>query len=267
MNKQLIQTMKILPIDLICPFEWNAFPTDTVEFEDIQHIRHPFLVTPLADGTYLLLEESAEFYTLLQAGIRLLPVQIIQKKQIQIYQKVIGLHSFDENDLGEILTGNSGQVLCQTVTSDTNEKDSVRLLMSEKKYLLNSIPTTREGCPTAVSKLFEYIEKNGGYRMINQKEELSESLMKIHQFAASIELPEVTIDDLMLAAQKNCLFPPSILKVGADVRILYIDFPVSTLIAENSSAEKEVFLRELILLREQAEKTSIYQGKVYLLNR
>lgn len=267
MNKEIIQTMKILPIDIICPFEWNTYPKESVEIDDIQLIRHPFLVTPLSEGKYLLLEESAEFYSFKQAGITQLPVQIIQRENLSIQQKTIGIYAFEENDLGDILTSSSGHISCILSTSDSDEKDSVCLYLADKKYLIRSTQGNQLGCPIAITKLFEYFEQNGGYRMLNQQDSLSDSLMKIHRFTSSIELPEVGFENLVEAAQNNNLFPPSAYKVTADVRILFIDFPISALMSENSILEKEIFLRELILLREQTEKTSIYQGRVYLMNR
>ena len=38
MNKEIIQTMKILPIDSICPFEWNSHPNKPVEYDIQLHI-------------------------------------------------------------------------------------------------------------------------------------------------------------------------------------------------------------------------------------
>lgn len=267
MNKEIMKTMKILPIDSICPFEWNSYPNEPVEFDDIHQIRHPFLVTPLSDGTYLLLEESVEYYTLVQTGIKLLPVQIIQREHVHIQQGTIGIYSFNENDLGEILSLNSGQISCQLAASELEVQDAVTMYFDEKKYSIQSIPKDSEGCSPVVLKLFEHFEQNGGYKMLRHQKSLSDSLMKIHRFKTSVEIPKVSIDDLAKAVETNRLFPPNILKVGADIRILYIDFPVSTLMADNSIIEKEVFLRELILLREQSEKTSTYEGKVYVLNR
>ncbi len=262
-----MQTMRILPIDSICPFEWNSYPNEPVELDDIQHIRHPFLVMPLSDGRYLLLEESVEYYTLVQAGITLVPVQIIQRKHLHIQQGAVGIYTFDENDLGEILSLNSGQISCLLSTSETDEQDSVCLYLDDKKYIIKPISDNCESCSPVVLTLFEYFEKNGGYKMLRYQKSLSDSLMKIHRFKTSVEIPKVSLDNLVKTVETNILFPPNILKVGTDIRILYIDFPVSTLMADNSIIEKEVFLRELILLREQTEKTSTYEGKVYLLNR
>ena len=267
MNKEILQTMKILSIDKICPFEWNLYQNQSLEIEDIHHIRHPFLVTPLENGTYLLLEESAEYYALLQAGITQLPVQVIQPEQIIIKQETIGICSFNENDLGDILTEDSGSISCRNAQDETSSNDVVQLYLGEKKYHLDSIDSDNSGCPIVVTKLFEFFEKNGGYRMLAKQGALSDSLMKIHQFSASLELPKFRYEHIIKAIETNLLFPPSVLYLSAGLRILFIDFPLSTLVSDNSIIEKEIFLKELILLREQAAKTSIYEGRVYLLNR
>ena len=267
MKKEILQTMKILPIESICPFEWNSNRDDSIEIDDIHQIRHPFLVSPLKNGKYLLLEETAEFYTLLQAGIPLVPVQIVQPDQICMHQKTIGLYAFNENDLGEILSTESQTISCQHADANTDESGFVKLYVGERKYLLQSKTSNETGCSNVITKLFEFFEQNGGYRMMKQHGSLSDSLMKIHRFDASVELPEITFEQIQSAGLNKEQFPPSILQTSSEVRVLYIDFPVSTLISDNSIIEKEVFLKELILLREQAEKTSIYEGRVYLLNR
>lgn len=267
MNKELLQTMKILPIGKICPFEWNLNQQESLEIDDIHHIRHPFLVTPLDNGRYVLLEESDEYYALLQAGITLVPVQVIQPEQIILRQETIGVHSFNENDLADILTNDSGKITCQTAQSHNDNTDVVQLYLGEKKYLLDSTNDGNDGCPLVVTKLFESFEQNGGYRMLPKQGALSDSLMKIHRFSASLELPVFKFEQIVKAVECNLLFPPSAISFSSDIRILYIDFPVSTLVSDNSIIEKEIFLKELILLREQAEKTSIYEGRVYLLNR
>ena len=267
MNKEIIQTLKILPIDSICPFEWNSNISADVEIDDILKIRHPFLVTPLPHGKYLLLEASTEFYNLKQAGVTQVPVQIVQNSQISIVQKTIGIYSFDEHDLNEIFELNASQITSEVVTNDTDDGKDVCLSYEDKQFAITSIPKHIVGCPISVSKIFSHFEKNGGYRMIQHQGSLSDSLMKVHRFVATVEIPQLTFSNLADAVKSNNLFPPNIIEVQADIRILYIDFPVSTLLSDNLITEKEVFLRELILLREQAEKTSSYQGKVYLLNR
>jgi len=63
------------------------------------------------------------------------------------------------------------------------------------------------------------------------------------------------------------LFPPGIITVQANARVLDVDFPVSVLKSHIPPAEKEAFLRDLLTLRRRACRTTFYEGRILLLNR
>jgi hypothetical protein len=55
--------------------------------------------------------------------------------------------------------------------------------------------------------------------------------------------------------------------VQTPFRVFNIDFPVSVLESDLPGAEKETFLKDLILYREQGCRTTYFEGPVYILNR
>jgi len=94
-----------------------------------------------------------------------------------------------------------------------------------------------------------------------------DKLMRAFRFKAAVTVPVFSFEEIKMAVESDSFFPPNIFKIETTVRMLYVDFPVSALMADIATNEKEEFLRELILLREQTEKTSFFQGRIYLFNK
>jgi hypothetical protein len=68
------------------------------------------------------------------------------------------------------------------------------------------------------------------------------------------------------AALTGRLYPPGLVGVKTDGRVLSVDFPTSVLKASLSAGEKESFLHDLILYRQQIGRTAHVEGHVYILN-
>jgi hypothetical protein len=66
--------------------------------------------------------------------------------------------------------------------------------------------------------------------------------------------------------ESDNLFPPNIIEAKSDCRILNIDFPMSVLLSNAPTDEKELFFKELVNLRLQSRKFSYHEGQVYIFN-
>jgi hypothetical protein len=86
-------------------------------------------------------------------------------------------------------------------------------------------------------------------------------------FSARLTLPPFSNHDLAEAAISDQFFPPRILSPRTSSRVLSIDYPISVLDSDSSLEEKQAFLQDLITLREQSHRTSLYDGQVFVLNR
>ena len=266
MNNEILKAMRILPIEQIFPFELCSKIDDSNDFQEINHIRHPFLVSKISNEKYILLEQSEEFYTLKETGLTQIPVQIVAFEQLQITQDRIGLYSFNQDDLQEMLSEESNKFSLDN-GKNSDQFDSITVEIDQMKHRLFFKFSNGNGCSDSISSFFKYIAQNGGYRMVRGEQSLSDSLMKIQPFNSTVSMMKINYQQLIDAVRTEQLFPPEIIHIDVDVRMLYVDFPISVLSADISINEKEEFLKELIMLREQAEKTSFYQGRIYLFNR
>lgn len=261
--------MKILPVKQLYPFEMDIAPQETITVEEIEYVRHPFLVSPIDEYRYILLEQSGEFYRLKKAGVKEVPVQIIPFDKIQIIQNKIGLYSCDKEDIERFLENYPNGFYSKTTSrTEKNEKKlSVRFVLDDDIINVDFHCTSDTGCPRPLNELFQFLHDNGGYRMMRDVASLSDSLMKIQRFSATMEIPSITANQLIDAVTNSHPYPPGIIKITADTRMLYVDFPMNVLKADIPVVEKEDFLRQLINLREDTEKTLFYQGRIYLFNR
>ena len=269
MHKDIFKNLRIIPVSQIFPFEWNQQKGKSDELLECNHIRHPFLVTRTDVNKYILLENSCDFYAYQSLGLKELPVQLVQADKLVLSGGEIGLYAFDSDDIEQIVEYSGGSIY-----SDKNRPDNKFLKLTQIEI---SIGDTKEnlylsnfesgGCSVSLENLFRYFEKHGGYRLIKSKKALSDSLTKIHLFKAKFNLPSIRLADIIEAVKVGNLYPPMITSVLTPVRMFNIDYPVSILKADISVKEKEEFLKELLQLREQTEKTSFYQGSIYLFNR
>lgn len=127
--------------------------------------------------------------------------------------------------------------------------------------------SSQAGCPDPLAQIFRQIERSGRYVPMMETCVGPHSVTIRVMTDTTMILPQFTIGDLKSAAVSDRLFPPDIIRVTPQCRVLNIDLPVSALASDISHDEKEAFLRELIVLREQSRKTTFYEGQVFLLNR
>ena len=269
MHKDVLTNLRLVPVSQIFPFEWNTQKGTNDDLLECNHIRHPFLVTRIDINKYILLENASDFYTYQSLGLKELPVQIIQADRLVFTSGEIGLYVFDSDDIEQIVEMSGGSIYSGKNKPDNQylKLTAIEISIGEKKETLYLSNLNSGGCSVSLSNLFRYFEKHGGYRLIKNKKALSDSLTKIHLFKAKCKLPAITLSDVIDAVKIGNLYPPMITSVQSPIRMLNIDYPISVLKADISMNEKEEFLKELLLLREETEKTSFYQGSIYLFNR
>jgi len=93
---------------------------------------------------------------------------------------------------------------------------------------------------------------------------LHREIGRLTRIVASV--PAFAFDDLVYAVNTESLFPHGIVDVSASFRLLDIDLPMNVLRAKTPVEEKELFLRDLLHLRQQSRRTSRYTGQVFVLN-
>jgi len=118
-----------------------------------------------------------------------------------------------------------------------------------------------------LEKLFRAIAQDGRYLSLVDHFADDDSLTRMAVLTATLELPPFSLEDLKVAASADKRFPPGILRVATNRRILDIDYPMSVLVSNISASEKEAFFRDMMVLRQQSRKTVVYEGQVVLLNQ
>jgi hypothetical protein len=270
MTGNLLSQIRIVETDRILPFEWMADEPRGGEslIDDPRYVRHPFPVLDLRNGNYLLLDNVDRFASLSSASLNHLPVQLCPRKSIRVFGERLGLIDFDYDALYRIVARHPDQILLDT------PRDSAQGYIAAQLEFRDQAPTpiyfrdsSRSGCATSLDMFFRGVLQHGDYLPVIEWGEHAEALFKSASFSAFLTLPAFTLDHLETAATSDRLFPPGVISVQTDSRVFYIDFPQSVLRSDLPTREKEAFLRDLLLLREQSRRTTHYHGQIYILNR
>ncbi|MCK4460246.1 MAG: hypothetical protein KAW46_00495 [candidate division Zixibacteria bacterium] len=273
MEPDIFSQLRLLETDQLHPYESVRLLEDrmTVDLDEISLLRHPFLVTALDDDDYLLLEETEQFHALTEAGLAHVPVQVCPPERLTPLTSLIGLTGFDRGDLEYTTARYADQIRIEARETEGPVAKGFLTLTFEfpdqSPLSVHLRHTSRLGCPAALELLFRAILSRGRYLPTVEHDDTAETITRLTSFSATVKIPAFSLDDLKTAATADRLFPPGIARVESTWRALNIDFPLSVLTSPIPIEEKQRFLRELILLRHRARRTSSYQGRIYLLNR
>ncbi len=273
MEPDIFSQLRLLETDQLYPYESVRLLEDrmTIDLDEISLLRHPFLVTALDDDDYLLLEETEYFHALTEAGLAHVPVQVCPPERLTPLTSLIGLTGFDRGDLERTTARYAEQIHIDTADNENlPEGGSLALTFEfpdQTPLTVRLRHTSRSGCPAALELLFRAILSRGRYLPTVENDDAAETITRLTSFSATVKIPAFSLDDLKTAASAERLFPPGLARLESTWRALNIDFPLSVLTSPIPIEEKQRFLRELILLRRRARRTSSYQGRIYLLNR
>ncbi|MBU8934194.1 MAG: hypothetical protein KOO62_09335 [candidate division Zixibacteria bacterium] len=270
MDLKALKNIRVVDRDRICSFEWSQQSNDTdgLTLDEIRLVRHPFLAMALDDG-FLLLENRPDFDALAAASLNHFPLQIATPESISLATIQLGLAGFNI----EHLTGLAAKYPDQIVIERSSEKElsssdtlSVDFDFGKEQLRCQLRHSSRAGCPASLDHLVHSIHCHGRYEQIVEPSGATGNITRSGSYSAIMTLPSFSLNDLVSAALSDHLFPPDFIGVMTNCRILNIDFPISVLADDTPVEEKEAFFRELVNLRAQSHKVSIYDGKVYVLN-
>jgi len=226
-----VQLMKILSIFLIIlsiVLAATAAEALDIDLASIKTVHHPFPVTPLADGGYLLLAESGYFRALKEAGLHYFPVQVCHPDSLLVQSGSFGLDVFTYDDLVRLAAKHPDQIMLREDHQKRPEPlgfKRAEFKFSEGRriqaYLRDS---SRTGCPTSLSNLFRAIAKAGRYLSLVDHFAESDSLTRMAVLTATLDLPIFTLENVKTAAVSDRAFPPGLVRVKTNKRILDIDF-------------------------------------------
>ncbi|MDD3732038.1 MAG: hypothetical protein PHU88_06650 [candidate division Zixibacteria bacterium] len=270
MIKSLLSQIRILPAERIYPFEWYEpkLNPDDLNVNELNLIRHPFMVSCLPDNNYLLLGQTTLFRALQDAGLKHFPIQICRNEHLRFLPQKISLVDFTVEDMSRFALKFPKQVIFspQEQPCLSNYISFQFTFNDEPPLWIYLRDSTRNGCPLPLEIIFKAILARGSYVPVYECREFHDTIFKARRLNNIISLPTFELVDLKAAAMSERLFPPDIIKVFSSTRIVNIDFPLTVLDSDLPLDEKESFLRELIAYREQANRTIFLEGTVYILN-
>lgn len=264
--------LKVVPIDWIYPFEWTD-PHLSVDSESSipDLIRDPFLVVQTAPEQYLLLEGTDVYGSLAKSSLPVLPVQVANSEMFDLLTTSIACCRFTHADFIHFVARHPNQIEIasggQPLKTDSSFLTGTIVFDDNRELKVAFRNSSRAGCPTPLAALFAELESAGRYFQADDDQPESGSVTGHLPVSGKLTLTDFELTELTSAALTDQLFPPHLIRINCRRRILGIDFPTRILLSELPIEEKESFLKDLIALRRQCHRTSVYTGEVYLLNR
>lgn len=269
MNSSDLLHIRILAVEQIYPFETAADESDSSPDDDLRLVRDPFPVVAIREQGFLLLQDTDRFQSVVRAGLIHVPVQIVREPALKLCCETLSLPGLENDDLMAVARRNQDDII--PARPDQSVPDGyypvyVRFASGDSTALFLR-HSAGVGCPEGLTRLFAEIGGSGRYLPLVETSSRHDQLLKGGGSETALTIPGFTIADLRMAAASGELFPAHVIRVVPDCRVLAIDFPASVLKADIPLEEKQAFLQDLIALREQANRTSIVEGRVYILNR
>jgi len=231
---------------------------------------HPFLAARFDQDRYLLLDGTSLFRKLADIGLLHVPVQVCSHRSLKVSSQKLGLIDFTLDDLIRLSTKYPRRIMIGngrgSKPNDSMQLEFTFVNCGQKQVWLRH--SNGSGCPVPLENVFRAIASKGRYLPIAKRiTSCRDSVYKAATCSGTVKVPSFGVDDLISAAVSGRLFPPGIISVSSDCRVFNIDFPLSVLESDISLQDKELFLQDLIAFREQSCRTSLFEGRIYLLNR
>lgn len=270
MTSSVLALLKLLDAGKVVCFDWSPSDQDRLLEDDDRLIRHPFPVLDLEDSTYLLLHDSERFRSLVASGIDHIPAQLCTRKSLRVSSPRLALVKFTYGDLQQFVEEHPGLVTMQDPDHSATRSEYVHLVFEFPRHpsvIVHCQTDNQIGCPESIDRLFRQILKRGSYLPDWGMGPYADAVLRSQTISGFLTMPSFDLASLERAAFSEQLFPPHTINVQTDRRVFNIDFPLSVLRADIPIEEKEQFLKDMVMLREQSCRTTFFEGQVYILNR
>lgn len=262
----ILQQIKIVDVQSVIPFECSLVQVEPINLMP-SLVRNPFPVIRI-HHSYLLLDDTDLFEALVRQGLRHLPVQVIPEELISVSPTNLGLQRYTAHHLRRTAAARPEMIrLADRGECPTGFVPALVTYADDDKQWLHLRHTSSVGCPTSLMILMREIITIGDYFVLSEEVEQPDGVTRYPRPDATLTLPSFTLDDIKAAALSEKYFPVGMIRVHSGCRIFNLDFPIMVLCDDISADEKQAFVRELVWMRERARKTTIIDGRVYLLNR
>lgn len=265
----MLEKLNIISLDQIISFEFHSDERAAKFALDLRHdgkLKNPLLVYPLKEK-YLMLDDVSVLEALKSEGAIHVPVQLAEAETLSVcpWQRVVEkwgrdeLHKFCKNYPKQIKIEKSseGDLAANQVEVRFRDKSIQRLTFPSRSHLIRVDICTR---------FFDHLARN--HRSYRAKLDYRDpnSLNGFPEASAAIFPPAFSLSELAGLAERDIHLPQGIVRVDQPNRVLGIDYLLSILSEKAAAQEKELFLKQLLLMRMSSDRVTYYNGGVFMFN-
>jgi hypothetical protein len=265
----MIEKLKIIPSEKIITFESPSDERATKMAIDISRygkLKNPLLVYPIGDK-YLLLDDISILRALIFLGVSHIPVQIADDENLSVHPWQRVVESWNREDLLEFCSrfpkqirlekSSTGILTANQAEARFRDGSVQRLSFSSSSYLVRV---------DICSRFFDDLIRN--HKCFRAKLDYTDSnvFAGFSSAAAVVFPPAFSLVELAGVAIRQIRLPQGMVRIGQPNRVLGIDYSLSILTDEVPAMEKELFLRQLLLMRMSSDRVAYYNGGVFMFN-
>jgi hypothetical protein len=268
-TKEMIEKLKIIPADRVISFE--SYSEDraaklALDIEQDGKLKNPLLVYPLKKN-YLLLDDASILAALKTLGVVHVPIQLAGADILSVHPWQRIVEEWRPEDLLNFCSkfprqiriekGPTDQLAANQVEVRFRDDTVFRLRFRSRSYLIRV-----DMC----AKFFDYLSR---YRKSYRAKLNYDDSAIFNEFSGASAVvfpPSFSLAELAGIALRNIHLPQGLVRIDQPNRVLGIDYSLSILSQSAPADEKELFLRQLLMMRMSSDRVAYYDGGIFMFN-
>ncbi|SYZ74035.1 hypothetical protein TRIP_C60305 [Candidatus Zixiibacteriota bacterium] len=239
-------------------------------FRQFGSIPNPAALYPVASSRYLLLGDSGFLEAVHKLRINMIPALILtDKKKIKV-EASAAIEDLNEKHLEDFAAAFPRDVLLKPAKGRTpvdGKYDMVRITFPDASEYHLAIKRYSEA--RFSGRFFDFLNFLSSRFHLAEPifpSNLQSATLKSNYIRSLVEIPEITLDNVVSAIGRGNLFPAGLIRFDYGLRVVGVNYPIRVLTDKAPLREKEKFLYDLLNLRIASGHVEYVRSGVFLLN-
>lgn len=231
-------------------------------------IRHPLALAAVPENKFILLEDASVLEAIHSLRINYIPAQVIKCRDTLKFNAGLTAGKVVLSDV-RLFSDMFPRALHTTDKEIPGFCDTAKVRISRKEdagVIIYFFRNKAGQLPPALFTFLKYLRHHWNFCSGLMPGRIRAFNVKCGTDNWLLSIDDLSIKDILYAAQNELLFPPGLLKFNFGNRIIGIEYPVDVLNENVPVGQKEQFLHDLVNLRLNSGFSDFIKNGVYLLN-